>query len=98
MAGSNGRTTRPRWAKLSADSGSTIDQPAPAATRPQRLAKNSASTTAFSGWPAAAKGPRVRVRTRWGGAGITHRWLAHSLGGRTRGPGGGWGGGREGAG
>src|SRR4029453_1186017 len=54
IAGSNGRATRPRLPKPSADRGSTSAHPVPAATSPHRLAMNSASTTVLSCAPAEA--------------------------------------------
>ena len=93
-AGSNGRATRPRWPKLSADSGSTSDQPVPAATRPQQLAKNSASTTALSCAPAAAKVPWTRLGICSERAGATIGWPDSSVGVSTLRAASGWRGGR----
>src|SRR5262245_17688092 len=74
MAGSKGRVTRPKCRKVLAESGSTMDQPAPLAKRPHTLAKYSASTTGDHSAPASAKANATRAEVCSERASATAGW------------------------
>src|SRR5262249_37371755 len=74
MAGSKGRVTRPKCRNVIAEGGAATAQPAPLATRPHTLAKDSASTAGDHSAPASAKASATRAEVCSVRASATAGW------------------------